>query len=166
MLDTSAGVLNTALGERVAQESNTGALAGLGRPPGRLFGVQMPIVASFNAGNSWLMYKMLLAQPRPVDQGLDAGISVCGNAAPPATVFVGATAPLVPMSDAERARLSPYILGNAMPYPLNLPPDEPTPVAPPYDESSTLPCTFDELERIRAWITQGANVEACGACPE
>ena len=67
VLETSEGVRRTAL-NRASNGSNTGPLAGQGEPPGRLFGVDMPIIDTRNGGdpgNSWLLYKVLLAPPPP-----------------------------------------------------------------------------------------------------
>ncbi len=159
VLETSVGVASTALG-RVAQGSNTGPRAGSGQSPGFLFGVDMPIIDAAeshgggNPSNSWLMYKVLLGALRPEDVGNDAG---------PATCAVGAPAPqpvvdfpfMQPVSSAERARLGNLVLGREMPYPSNTPSGAPT---------DNLPLTFDELERVRAWIAQGAATPECAAC--
>jgi hypothetical protein len=161
LLETSLGVANTAI-NRVSQESNTGPLAGVPQPQGEQFGVDMAIVGTFDPGASWLMYKVLLGQVRPIDQTLDAGVATCGNASAPASVLqLPSPQPTLTLPLSEEASLSQYILGNQMPYPLNLAANEQTPA----EDFDTLPLTFDELERVRAWITQGANVEACNACP-
>jgi hypothetical protein len=170
VLQTADGVANTlfsAGGTRVAQESNTGSLAGQGQIQGRPFGVDMPLVTPGNPGSSYIMYKVLLNGRRPIDQGLDAGNPTCG--VPVRQLPVENTAlpqPSLTLSDNERTLLGQYILGDPMPYPLNLPDNVPTPVGPNDDESATLPLTFEELERLRAWIAQGAAVTQCPACPE
>jgi hypothetical protein len=162
LLQTADGVANTAL-HRVSQESNTGARAGQGFPAGRIFGVDMPIIDPPNPGNSWLMYKLLLARYRPIDQGLDAGAAACGaDASLPGPELTASPSFTVPLSDDERTRLGTFVIGNQMPYSLNLADNQQT----PSDDLSALPCTFEELERIRAWIAQGASVVACPACPE
>jgi hypothetical protein len=166
VLQTAAGVANTALG-RSSQESNTGALA---KPQvqGRAFGVNMALVDPGNPGGSWLLYKVLLGQLRAVDQGLDAGVATCGAGGtaplPVAQTTLPQPTPLITAD--ERARLSEYVLGNQMPYPLNLPSSTPTPITPTDDESSTLPLTYEELQRVRAWITQGAKTAECPSCPQ
>jgi hypothetical protein len=159
VLETSIGVANTALG-RVAQGSNTGARAGSGRAPGFLFGVDMPIVdadpslARGNAANSWLMYKVLLAARRPEDVGRVDAAPTCSGSAP--APLVDATFPFAqPVSTDERARLGDLILGREMPYPSSVPDGVPT---------GNPPLTDEELERVRAWITQGAPVPDCAAC--
>jgi hypothetical protein len=169
ILQTADGISNTAIG-RVSQESNMGPLAGTPQVQGQPFGVDMGIVTPGDPGSSWLMYKVLLGQLRPVDQGLDAGIATCGSAGAPASVDQLPTplpqpAATLMLPASEQAILSEYILGNQMPYPLNLPASEQTPVSGTDNESSTLPLTFDELERVRAWIAEGANVTECTACP-
>jgi hypothetical protein len=66
-----------------------------------------------------------------------------------------------PLGDDERARLAQLILGRAMPYPLDLPAGMQTAQS---EDPTRAPLTFDELERLRAWIAQGAQVSACGLC--
>ncbi|HEY2510118.1 MAG TPA: hypothetical protein VGI39_04660 [Polyangiaceae bacterium] len=170
VLQTANGIANTVFssaGTRVAQESNTGGAAGTGHPQGRPFGVDMALITPGDPGSSYLLYKVLLGQVRPVDQGLDAGVPTCGAASLPAPVAqTTLPQPSLTLPDDEQTRLSQYILGDQMPFPLNLPANYPTPVGPPDDESATLPMTFDELERLRAWIAQGARLEQCPACPE
>jgi hypothetical protein len=164
VLETSDGIAATAI-RRVSQESNTGSQAGLGLPQGRLFGVDMAIVEPGDPGSSWLLYKVLLGQARSVDDGLDAGFAACGDAgAPPPVGQTPSPQPSLPLSASEREILAQYILGAPMPYPLNLPADQPTPEGDVTATSSVLPLTFDELERVRAWIAQGATVTECNAC--
>jgi hypothetical protein len=162
VLETPLGVANTAIA-RVSQESNTGPMAGTpGNDQTSYFGVDMAIVAPGDPGASWLIYKGLRGTVRPIDQGLDAGVAACGSAsAPTPALQLPSPQPALALPGSEQEILSQYILGNQMPYPLNLPASEGTP---PQD-FDTLPMTFDELERVRAWIAQGAHVEDCTACP-
>jgi hypothetical protein len=161
ILETPVGVLATAV-DRVAQESNTGPLSLYPQPQGEYFGVDMAIVAPGDPGSSWLMYKALRGTVRPIDQGLDAGVATCGSAAAPLSAFALATPqPTLLLPASEEEILSQYILGQQMPYPLNLVANEGTPP----EDYSTLPMTFDELERVSAWIAQGASVTDCTSCP-
>ncbi len=153
VLTTSLGIAKTAIG-RVAQGANTGAASGRAESPGHIFGVDMPIVAPGSPGNSWLMYKMLLAVPRGDDAGAPALRKRCfpnvDKPNPPIDPFGGAppsAAPFLRLDAMERARLSDLVLGNAMPYP-----------------SPDNAISFAELERVRLWIEQGAEVDDCGAC--
>ena len=121
-----------------------------------LFGVDMPIVSSAGSpGESWLMYKLLLAIP-PTCSSTPAADA--GGVPPPCT----ATAPgptkqalAVPwslMADSERATLSDWIPGREMPFPSN----------PNADPGTALePLTADELETVSLWILQGAAVPDC-----
>ncbi len=97
-LSTPAGVLATAIGQ-VADESNTGPRS---QPATQLngspFGIDMPVITPGEPGNSWLVYKTLLAVP---------------SAAPDS----GVNAPTSPVSLDERTRLGDYVLGHAMPLP-------------------------------------------------
>jgi hypothetical protein len=160
ILETSEGVENTAV-NRTSQESNTGALANPPQVQGHPFGVDMGIITPGDPGASWLVYKVLLGQHRPIDNSLDAGAPTCGGGA----VVEGLQLPTPQPSatqllpSGEQEILSQYILGNQMPYPINLLPTQQTP------DPSTLPMTFDEMERLRAWIAQGAVVDQCTQCP-
>jgi hypothetical protein len=157
VLETSIGVLRTAIG-RASNEANTGPLAGPGRAPGRVFGVDMPIVAPGNPSNSWLMYKLLLAAPQDPAKSPSYAVmleSSC-NGVPARTpaVPLGPTTGFLPLPADERARLANHMRGSPMPFPPNPGNDV---------ESAKQNLTFDELERVRSWITQGALVEEC-AC--
>ncbi|MGH7279905.1 MAG: hypothetical protein ACRELY_00140 [Polyangiaceae bacterium] len=153
LLETSQGVLATAIG-RVAQGSNTGATAGAGGPPYPKFGIDLPLIDPGDPANSWLMYKVLLA-PLPT---ADAGVLTnpnCGDNPPPPTAEPAPATQFMDLSDDERARLENYVLGSQMPYP-------PSPGRD--DRSQNL--TEDELERVRAWIAEGATVNDCSSCSQ
>jgi len=148
VLSSPDGLRRTAIG-RVAQGSNTAALAGSPAEQGPVFGINMPIIEPGDPGSSWLTYKIELA-PLPV---VDAGAPpeyACGPAS------TAAFAPIAPYRaaalDDERAILAGYVLGREMPYPTAR-------VGP-----TSQPLTFDERERVRVWIANGANVRECG-CP-
>jgi hypothetical protein len=145
ILDAPTGLLNTAV-NRVSQESNTGGLAGLPSAPEQ-FGVDMPIIAAGSPGDSWLMYKILLA-PSPATTAVNP-VS-CGDAGLPAPVSQASAAnpaaPSVPLSASEQAILGEMILGEPMPYPPSVP-------------GATNALGVDEVQRIRAWIAQ-LNVPA------
>ena len=97
VLTSPALVLATAIG-RVAQESNTGPRP-VPQPPGEPFGVDMPIIdpgpgGGGDPGNSFLMYKLLMADPYPGDAG-----------------------DIEPLPSSERAILAGLIPGREMPFP-------------------------------------------------
>ncbi len=150
-LTTPLGIASTAI-SRASQESNTGAQAGAGTAAGAApFGVDMPIIDPGNPGNSWLIYKLLLAagnptvSPDPVSCG---GTSVSPLPAPALNSdTANPNAPTVLLSDSERSILSELVIGEQMPYPPNT------------------ALGLDELERISAWIAQGATVVQCPNCP-
>ena len=136
VLQTESGIELTAK-NRVANATNTGARSGAGRPAGDLFPVDMPIIDPGNPGNSFLLYKLLLAPPtvggRPEDGGCDGG-----KAAP----LAGAASAL---ADGERERLGNYVLGMPMP-------------------ADRAYLGDAQLDRLRLWIAQGAKVEDCSKC--
>ena len=143
-LSSASGVRATAIGQ-VADESNTGPLASVAtQSTGEPFGIDMAVISAGQPGLSWLMYKTLLAVPAaPAAEavGLDAGNSTYDQSL------------VSPISTAERARLSDYILGQSMPYPV-----------PPVAEPSVGALTEGDLERLSLWIAQGAVTPT--SCPQ
>lgn len=162
VLDNSVGFQATAVG-RVAEGSNTGARAGLGSPPSHLFGVDMPIVDPGDPGNSWLLYKLLLAPPPTYGDGGDPNVppTTCAGVTTAGPFPIKIAVP--PLSDDERARLSDYVLGREMPYPTLPGSGDPAPVT---ETTDNPPLSFDELEKVRAWILGmvGSGVVDCSAC--
>ncbi len=136
-LDTSQGVIDTAI-NRVSIESNQGSRSAA-QPPSALFGLDMPIVDSTGAegapGNSWLVYKLMLATPPSSSPDVDFH-----------------TQPWTDLKASERATLGNYVTGSEMPFPM-------TPGAPPASE--TTPLSLDQIEQISFWIQQGAAVPPC-----
>lgn len=151
VLDNSVGVAQTAIG-RVAQGSNTSAIAGNPSAPSSKLGISMPIVDPGNPGNSWLMYKLLLAVPQG-DETTALNARDCQGALVPFTVQPSLNVTASTPSDEERARLSDLVLGSQMPYPPE-----------PGVDNRGSNLTVDELERVRVWIAQGASVDDCSAC--
>ncbi len=153
-LTSAEGVAATAIG-RISQASNTSGIAGQAVPPNRVFGLNFPIIDPGHAATSWLMYKIAMA-PAP-DNSLvtDAPLKcpdAAGKSAPPQSVGIKTSA--YPPSADEQAVLSDAILGRPMPYPSYGP-------KPTY---ATNALDFEERERVRLWIDQGAAVEPCGIC--
>jgi hypothetical protein len=148
VLDTTIGIKGTALG-RPAQGANTGGKA-QALAPGRVFGINMPLVDPGNPGNSWLLYKMLLA---PLPKAGTPLSYTCVSPLAPSVLYT----PLTPYSqaptDRETAVLQDYVPGREMPYPV------PRPTV--YEE---LPLTFNERELVRMWIAQGADAPDCQGC--
>lgn len=106
VLTTPAGVASTAVGldgmEVVAVGANTGPRP-VAESPGAIFGLDMPIIdpgpgapAAGDPGDSWMMYKLLMAVPAPGDAG-----------------------DIVPLSSTERATLASLVPGREMPFPPN-----------------------------------------------
>jgi hypothetical protein len=152
-LDSPSALLATAVG-RVAQGANTGLRASP-RPPQPQFGIDMPIIDSAaegtsggGPGNSWLVYKLLLAIPSPSPSptvGCDGG---------PVTPTDVSTMHLVrqpafadPAGDPARAALADDVLGREMPFP-----NDPGDALSPTNAGNAL--TIDELERVSRWIAQ------------
>ena len=158
VLDTSAGVSATAL-NRVAQGANTGPLSGAGRDPGKIFGVDMPLIDPENPGNSWLLYKIELARPPTVDAGPKPAFACTAGTREPKIDF--SFTPLVPQAqrqadDVERAILGDHVLGREMPFPV-------AQVGGYSDQS----LTFEEREIVRLWIQslrKGSAIPDCGGC--
>jgi hypothetical protein len=154
LLTTAEGIQRTAIG-RVAQGSNTGN-ASQAEPPGLAFGVDMPIITPGAPGASWLMYKLLLAEPPACSSTLDdGGVQACDAGAPGVqnNRYPAVTPAWTLMSDSERATLANYVQGREMPYPMD-------PSAPL--DSATAPLTGDELDTVSLWIQQGAGIPGAG----
>jgi hypothetical protein len=158
ILNTKAGVENTAIGvgARIpAHGANTGALARTGGVES-VFGVDAPIIEPGDPGNSWLMYKLLLAVPSDPTAAVDPE----GDCERKPHASIDPKNPVTDMGDSERAALSDFVLGREMPFPSapgglpdGVPSDNPT-------------LTLDQLERVRMWIAQGAELpEADCTCP-
>lgn len=85
LLTTADGVAQTAIG-RVAHGSNTGPRAAA-QPPSLVFGEDMPIIdpgngGAGNPGDSWLLYKMLMAVPGPDPMSCDGGVDASATGSP------------------------------------------------------------------------------------
>ena len=146
-LDSSQAIADTLINQ-VAHGSNTGPRT-RAQPPGDLFGLDMPIVDPGAPGDSWLVYKLLLADPPACSS--TAGAPPC-DASAPGVMNDLHSRPWNGISSTERATLSNFVLGRAMPFPSD-------PSADPSTASE--PLTLDELERINFWIFEGAPVPAC-----
>ena len=155
-LTTGQGILATAIG-RASQESNTGSRASVSQPQaGGLFGVDMAIVAAADPGDSWVLYKMLMAVPPPCSS-VPGSAEACGeDAGADAGVANPHDVPWTPLSDGERSTLAGIIPGREMPFPVD-------PSASLGDSTNTAAnLTVDELETVSLWIQQGATVTSCG----
>jgi Big-like domain-containing protein len=130
-LDSPQAILATAVG-RVAQGANSGPRA-TAQAAGRVFGVDMPIIdpgngagAGGNPGNSWLLYKLLLAVPPQGDGGTPYHL-----VAQPAFSDV--------LHDPARATLTDYVQGRPMPFSV---------------AADSTGRTIDDLETLSRWIAQ------------
>jgi hypothetical protein len=139
-LSSPSGVRTTAVNQ-VADESNTGPNSTTAAQlQGTPFGIDMAVITPGQPGNSWMVYKTLLATPTATEAaGFDAGNSSYDQ---------GLKSPI---TDSERAILSNYILGQSMPYP-----------APATIEPAP-GLTEGDMERLSLWIAQGATIPA--SCP-
>jgi hypothetical protein len=137
LLDSPAAVQATAC-NRIALGSNTGPWLGQSTPPiVTTFGIDMPIIDQNNAdpGNSWLIYKILLAEPRDGDNATnDYAVN------------------WQPMTDDERTRLSDLVPGRQMPFPTD-------PTQGPDNSDNALHDV--DYENLSLWIAQGANIQQC-----
>jgi hypothetical protein len=146
-LDSPQAIAATAIG-RVAQGANTGARA-VPQPPSLLFAQDMPIVQAGTPGNSWLMYKLLMAVPPACSS--TARADAC-DATVPGVMNNVHTETWEDMGDSERATLASMVQGREMPFPSNS--------SGPLNEAAE-PLTLDELEVVNDWILEGAPVNAC-----
>jgi len=136
VLDSEDGIGRTAIGV-VASEANGTALASQPLAPQNVFPAGMPILDPGNPGDSFLMYK-LLAYGDAASAG-PIPYTACRPTTPPFDYGPGA------LATADEAQRLGDRVGTRMPW-------------------LRSPLTIDELERIRLWITQGAEVDDCSAC--
>lgn len=148
VLETPEGVARTAIG-RIAVLANTGPRADTPSATRGRFAIDMPIVAPRNPGNSFLLYKLLLAGP-PAGTPPEARRARC-DGSPGEAPASFATASDAYARDDERARLGQEVFGEPMPPPRA-------------SGENDRALTLDELQRIRAWIQAGARVEDCAPC--
>jgi hypothetical protein len=152
-LDSSQGIVDTAI-NRVSIEANTGPRAAA-QPPSNTFALDMPLIARNGTGNSgdpgdsWLLYKLLLAPPPACSSTPGAGPCDAGS---PTVQHDYHSKPWTGITDAERAVLGSTMVGREMPFPLD-------PSAIP--GAAAEPLTLDELDTVSLWIAQGAPVPAC-----
>lgn len=152
---TAEAIFGTAIG-RLAVESTMGPLSEPG-PPSFHFGQDMPIIdtstvsdpttsasvgptGSGDPGNSFLIYKTLMAQVGPLLMGMTALPNAYGVT-------------WAPISDGERATLASMIPGREMPLSAQVTDTVGTGLA------------VDSLERLSLWIAQGAPLSDCGPSP-
>ncbi len=160
VLTTASGVALTAI-SRVSQASNTGARSQASAPTVR-FGVDMPLISPGAPGDSWLLYKMLLALP-PTTTTAARRIKCDGTegTTPIDTASLYSAPYSRTASVEERAKLGEVVVGQPMPYPSKPGTPEDAAVGDPKTEA---PLSFEELERVRLWIAQGASLQECGEC--
>jgi hypothetical protein len=140
VLDTEDGIRHTAIGV-LAEETATSALTSP-LAPQIAFPTGMPIIDPGNPGNSYLMYKLLKYDDGVPDaSGATVVYNACNLTTPPFDYGPSGFA-----STAEATRLSDLIPGRRMPW-------------------GHTPLTIDEMERIRLWIAEGAEVDDCTTCP-
>jgi hypothetical protein len=160
VLTTASGIALTAVG-RVAQASNTGPRSQASAPTVR-FGVDMPLISPGAPGDSWLLYKMLLALPPETTPVTRRSKCDGTQGAKPVSTDALYTAPFTrAVSADERARLGEVVGGQPMPYPPKPGAPEDAAVSDPLTEA---PLSFGQLERVRLWIAQGAALQECGPC--
>jgi hypothetical protein len=141
---------------RLSIESTQGALSEPG-PPSFHFGQDMPIIdtttvtdpntlapvgpsGSGDPGNSFLMYKVLMATPMAMPQTLMAY---------PLTWPGSAPGEVPALSTTEQATLAAYIPGREMPLSLSV------------TATVNTGLTMDQLEALSLWIAQGAPLANC-----
>lgn len=157
VLDSFTGIQATAL-RRVANGANTSGRSGNPEERPRVFGVGMPLIDPREPGNSWLLYKIELAREPAIAAG-DRTTFICNKVPDKDEVALPTADPVSfdvrihQADDIERAILNDYVPGREMPYPSTF-----------ITAASQQALTFDERERIRLWIAQGATMTECGGC--
>jgi len=151
-------IRRTAIGVLAAETANSALTTPL--PPQAAFPVGMPIIDPGDPGNSYLLYKLLIPDLNGVPSASGTSFAyACAGASITPPFDYGIAAGFA--SADEQARLSNYVVGRRMPWgdytgdPLH-----------PFTLGGGTPLTLDEIERIRAWIAQGAEIDECpDNCP-
>jgi hypothetical protein len=141
VLDTEDGVLHTAIGVAAEETTTTAATGAIS--PQAIFPAGMPIIDPGYPANSYLLYK-LLKYDDGVPDASGASIAYTPTCFPITQPFNYGPAPGFASVD-EETRLANLVPGRRMPW-------------------GGTPLTIDEMERIRLWILQGAQVEDCSSC--
>lgn len=147
-LATADGIRRTAL-DRAAQGVNRGPTAGEARSDSLRFASDMALVRPFAPGSSYLLYKLLAAGASTSTTATTA--LTCrsdGQRGDDGEAARSSGDALTPSAD-ELARLAEQLHGSPMPLA--------SAGAPPK-------LTFEELERVRLWISAGAKTPDCGPC--
>ena len=105
-------------------------------------------------GNSWLLYKVLLAPPPVAPPSVPFTPLVCAKGGAVAPEYRPRAEGITPAPDArEQQVLRDAVLGREMPFPNG------------GRDYANLPLTFAEREVLRLWIRDGARVpDDCGSC--
>lgn len=157
VLDSFTGIQATAI-RRVANGANTTGRTGNPEERGRVFGLGMPVIDPGEPGNSWLLYKIELAREPAVDSGINTSF-VCNKVPNKDEIALPTADPfrfdvkIERASDLELAILNDHVPGREMPYPSSF-----------VTSSVQQALSFDERQRIRLWIAQGAKMTECGGC--
>jgi hypothetical protein len=138
-LKTEEGIRHTAIGVEAIETTTAAQSTAL--PSQATFPVGMPIITPGDPGSSYLLYKLLASSDFIATKTPRSQYTSCNTITGP---FDYGPSPNLPTAD-EAARLSDLIQGRRMPW-------------------NDQPLTIDEMERIRAWILQGARVDDCSLC--
>ena len=151
-LQSEEGIRHTAIGV-AASETSGAQTTPLSTQPS--FAVGMPIIAPNDPGDSYLLYKLLLPDENgvPSARGTSVPYTACKPVTPPWDY--GPSADFA--SQDEAARLAAKIPGRRMPW------GDFDPSTTSFGVHGGTPLTLDEIERIRLWIQQGAEVDDCVA---
>ena len=158
---SSHSVVQTTAINRIAQGAS---VAGRRDTPGSgasSFGTNMPLIKPGDPGSSWLLYKTELAAPAESEAARTTE-APCAPSPAPAADYAPPVSAFASLALGERARLGDFILGQPMPHALSAWPGAPDPASLP---TFPTPLTFQERERLRLWIAQGAETRECSACP-
>lgn len=155
VLETPDGIRATTIGVE-AVEATTAALS-TPLPPQAAFPTGMPLVDPGDPGDSYLLYKLLLPDSNGVPSA--SGTSVPYTACRPITApfYYGPGAGFA--SADEQARLAEHVVGRRMPW------GDWNAQAHAFGTGGGTPLTLDEIERIRLWIQEGAEIDDCSTCP-
>lgn len=159
VLETPDEIQRTLIGIEAAETATAANTTPL--PPQAAFPVGMPLVDPGDPGNSYLLYKLLLPDQNGVPSARGASIAYttstsAGCKAVTAPFDYGPVAAFA--SADEGARLAAHVVGRRMPW------GDWDDATQSFTLGGGTPLTLDEIERVRLWIQEGAEIDDCASC--
>ncbi len=156
VLDDPEGMRRTAIAVEAVETTTSARSSPM--PPQPAFPTGMPIVDPGSPGDSYLIYKLLLPDENGVPNARGASLSYTACNPVTSPFDYGPSASFA--SPEEAARLAEHVIGRRMPW------GDWDDATKSFTQHGGTPMTLDEIERVRLWIQQGAEIDDCpSTCP-